>query len=505
MKFGISEPAEQGFEIVDVDHNLCNRGALSESNGNAHRHRPNTLAFALPTSFRSPSNHGHDKEEDDDEEVIEDDDNEPASSTRTFMHLPFTKIRTPLKLKANMTNIFMQMQSSKSKKFGGIGLGVWFLIILAIVGVSSVSVGIVVHRQKKAAMMISTTMVSTIEPECEETPVPVIKQKGALVASVPDDAAAAAAVSTKAKGYEKNGDKGTKQSLLKRSDQVKKDLGVVGVPFPTPTPLKGKDRVPSRKLLSCPGSKGPGPGTAPGFICTQTPQSKCNNNGNSECEACAAQKCPGLPVVYICGATTDAGFSLDKCPSEKPSLQPSESPSVSPSVSKQPSDVPSESPSVSLEPSVSSQPSAQPSESPSESKQPSAQPSSQPSSQPSNQPSSEPSSQPSAQPSAQPSFQPSESPSVSKQPSDVPSESPSVSLEPSESPSKQPTESPSSKPSESPSKQPSQQPSVSSQPTESSKPSVSSQPSTSTAGGKTDKKGKKAKCTKAPKSGLRRA
>ena len=152
------------------------------------------------------------------------------------------------------------MQSSKSKKFGGFGLGVWFLIILATVGVTS-SVGIVVHRQKKKAMMVSTTMVSTIEPECEETPAPVMIR--ALVHSVPD---AAAAVSTP--GYEKNGDKGTKQSLLK-SDQVKKDLGVVGV------------------LPPCPGGK------PDGDICTQTPQDKCANSGQSTCTACAAQTCPG--------------------------------------------------------------------------------------------------------------------------------------------------------------------------------------------------------------------
>ena len=123
-----SEPAEQGFEIVDVDRNLYNRGALSESNGNAHRHRPNTLAFALPTSFRSPSNHGNEEDDDDDddeeEEVIEDDDDEPApaSSTRTFMHLPFTKIKTPQK--AIMTNIFMM---SLLCLLGGVGVAVHFV------------------------------------------------------------------------------------------------------------------------------------------------------------------------------------------------------------------------------------------------------------------------------------------------------------------------------------------------------------------------------------------
>ncbi len=116
-----SEPAEQGFEIVDVDRNLCNR---------AHRHRPNILAFAfaLPTSFRSPSNHGNEEDDDDDdddeEEVIEDDEDEPASPTRTFMHLPFTntKIKTPQK--ANMTNIFML---SLLCLLGGVGVAVHFV------------------------------------------------------------------------------------------------------------------------------------------------------------------------------------------------------------------------------------------------------------------------------------------------------------------------------------------------------------------------------------------
>ena len=116
-----SEPAEQGFEIVDVDHSICNR---------AHRHRPNTLAFAfaLPTSFRSPSNHGNEEDDNDDddeeEEVIEDDDDEPApaSSTRTFMHLPFTKIKTPQK--AHMTNIFIL---SLLCLLGGVGVAVHFV------------------------------------------------------------------------------------------------------------------------------------------------------------------------------------------------------------------------------------------------------------------------------------------------------------------------------------------------------------------------------------------
>jgi hypothetical protein len=153
-----SEPVEQGFEIVDVDvevdhnHNFCNRGALSESNGNAHRqHCPNTFAFALPTSFRSPSNHGQGNEEEDDEDdydeeeeafatttgaaaaaggggggggaFIEDDEDEPASPTRTFMHnLPFTKIKTPRK--ANLMNIFML---SLLCLVGGVGVAVHFV------------------------------------------------------------------------------------------------------------------------------------------------------------------------------------------------------------------------------------------------------------------------------------------------------------------------------------------------------------------------------------------
>ena len=135
------EPAEQGFEIVDVDvedHNLCNRGALSESNGNgnAHRHRPNTLAFAfaLPTSFRSPSNHGQGNEEEDDDDDDDDEEEdafafagttgEPASPTRTFtfIHLPFTKIKTPQK--ANMTSIFIL---SLLCLLGGVGVAVHFV------------------------------------------------------------------------------------------------------------------------------------------------------------------------------------------------------------------------------------------------------------------------------------------------------------------------------------------------------------------------------------------
>eukprot|EP00986_Skeletonema_menzelii_P008197 scaffold3386_cov128-Skeletonema_menzelii.AAC.3 len=89
-----SELAAPRFETLLVDHNR-NRGA-SESNVDYHDHCPNTLALARPTSFRSPSNHGHgdDEEGDDDDEeavaaaatagAVEDDDDERASSPRTF-------------------------------------------------------------------------------------------------------------------------------------------------------------------------------------------------------------------------------------------------------------------------------------------------------------------------------------------------------------------------------------------------------------------------------------